>query len=199
MKLIGLLLFLTPLLSIAQSNEGLTDICYIENSEIVILGTSNVTDYSCKLFDLSNNSCIKISSTIYGKKIKLENAIITLDANGFNCDNELITRDFYKAIKGDEFPKIMVQFHEFTLVNEVADSPTQENVPYQLSINLAGETNNYSSKLKSLEVTQDQLTISGRVDLLMTDFNIVPPSALFGTIKTSNEISIDFLITFTFK
>lgn len=199
MKYFGFLFFLIPFVTQAQSTNELTDICFIENSKIIILGTSNVTDYSCKLYDFSNNSAIRISSRVFGHTIKLKNAAITLKADGFDCNNQLITRDFYKAIKGDEFPEIQVQFHQFTLIKEVSEFPTQENVPSKISIVLAGQTNYYSTHLSSLKVSQDQLTIEGSIDLLMSDFDIIPPKALFGTIQTDNEISIDFSITFTFK
>jgi hypothetical protein len=193
------LLFLLLSFTLKSQTKHLSDLCFIENSEIVILGTSNVTDYSCKLVDLSNNANIRISSARYGRTIKLKNAVIELFSSGFTCDNKFITNDFYKAIKGVEFPKIMVQFHQFTLEKEIGEYPIQENVPSKISINLAGQTNYYSPKLKTLSVASDQLTLTGSVDVLMTDFLIEPPTALLGTVKTNDQIQIDFFITFTFK
>ena len=199
MKHLLFLLFALPVVGWSQSHEDLTDLCSIENSEIVILGTSNVTDYTCKLYDFSNNSNIEISSEVYGHTIKLKNAKVKLKAKGFDCESRIMTNDFFKAIKGEEHPIISVEFHQFTLTQDVAYYPVQHNIPSKISIRLAGVRNYYSPRLSSLTVKSDQLTFTGFVDLKMTEFDIVPPTALFGTIKTADEIRVEFQITFQMK
>lgn len=199
MKFLFFLLFAIPVLGWSQSHQDLTDLCSIENSEIIILGTSNVTDYTCKLYDFSNNSNIEISSEVFGHTIKLQNAKVQLQAKGFDCENRIMTNDFFKAIKGEQHPIISVEFHQFTLTEDVAQHPVQQNIPSKISIRLAGVRNFYSPRLSSLKVKSDQLTFTGFVDLKMTDFDIVPPTALFGTVKTADEIRVEFQITFQMK
>ncbi len=199
MKYIGLFLLLLPITLFAQKNEALTNIFLIEDSEIIILGTSNVIDYTCKLHDLSNNANIRISSKVYGHTIKLNNAVVKLKSSGFDCDHKKMTNDFFKAIKGDEFPEVLVEFHQFTLIHDVSISPRQYKIPSKISIQLAGVTNYYSPRLSSLSVKENELTFTGSVKLLMTDFEIDPPTALMGAIKTANEIQIKFRITFKIK
>jgi len=41
------------------------------------------------------------------------------------------------------------------------------------------------------------LTITGIKKMKMTDYNVDPPKALMGTIKTGNEIAISFNLKFT--
>ena len=199
MKRIIFLYFLLPTIGFAQTNSDLRDICFIENSEVILLGNSNVTDYSCKLYDLSNNSHISIKSEVYGHTIKLENAVISLKSNGFECDNKIMTKDFYKTIKGAQFPEIKVEFLQFTLVQDIAKYQIQKDIPAKLLIQLAGKSNQYSTLLKSFSIHSNQLTMSGSIEVLMTDFDIDPPTALFGAVKTDDEIQVDFNITFTFK
>lgn len=196
---ISLFLLCIPYVSWSQSNNSLSHICFIENSEIIILGTSNVTDYQCKLFDLSNNTHIQISSTVFDHTIKLHNAIVLLKSKGFDCENKMMTSDFYHTIKGESHPTISVNFLQFTLVDAIENHPIQEQIPAKIAIQLAGITNYYSLLLSNLSVRSDELTVTGSVDLLMTDFDISPPTALFGAVKTADEIVIEFKITFRFK
>lgn len=196
---LSLFLLFLPFVSWSQSNNNLSNICFIENSEIIILGTSNVTDYQCQLYDLSNNTHIQISSAVFDHTVKLHNAIVHLESNGFDCEKKMMTSDFYQAIKGESHPTISVAFHQFTLVDAIENHPIQEQIPAKISIQLAGVTNYYSLPLSSLSIKPDELTVTGSVGLLMTDFDISPPTALFGAVKTADEIVIEFKITFRFK
>ncbi len=199
MRNLIILLFSIPFLGWSQSHEDLTDLCSIENSEIIILGSSNIADYKCELYDFSNNSNIEIVSEVYGHTIKLKNAKVQLKSKGFDCENRIMTNDFFKAIKGEQHPIISVEFHQFTLTQDVANHPVQQNIPSKISIRLAGVRNFYSPRLSSLTVKSDQLTFTGFVDLKMTEFDIDPPTALFGTVKTADEIRVAFKITFQMK
>ena len=193
-----LILFMWTNVLMAQNAQKITDVSSIEDSEIIIYGTSNVMDYSCELYDLSNNIELVIQSQVNGKTIKLQNAIIELKASNFVCDNKVMTNEFYTAIKGDSFPNISVEFHEFTLNQDVAIARYQENIASSISILLAGEKLTYNHQLSSLEVSEDELTLKGQLKVLMTEFGIKPPTAMMGMIQTGDQITIEFSITFKF-
>lgn len=76
--------FLCSQLVFAQNTQKITDVSSIDNSEIIIYGTSNVMDYSCKLDDLSNNTQLIIQSEVIGTTVQLQNAIIELKASQFH-------------------------------------------------------------------------------------------------------------------
>lgn len=194
-----IILFLILPFCAFNQHRQYADLCFIDDSEINILGSSNVTDYQCILHDLTNNSNIEIKSQVFDRTIKLQNAKVVLLANGFDCENRIMTKDFLKAIKGEKYPEITVAFHQFTLSDNVNKQPNQKNIPAKISIYLAGVTNYYSILLDRFEVKSDELQVVGLIHLRMSDFNITPPTALFGTIKTEDEITIDFKINFKFK
>ena len=41
-----------------------------------------------------------------------------------------------------------------------------------------------------------EVTFSGNKDLLMSDFDMTPPVALMGTVKTGNKVTIEFTLSF---
>ena len=171
----------------------------ISDSEINILGTSNVTDYKCILYDLDNNSDLQIKSTRKDLLIQLENAVIKLKSDGFNCNNGPMTSDFLKTLKAKEYPHIYIEFLSFQLNHSVREKNIQNNVTAKIAVTLAGVRKEYSFKLDSLLFAMDSITTSGKKEISMSDFNIAPPSALLGLVKADDLVTIDFRIVFNLK
>jgi polyisoprenoid-binding protein YceI len=47
-----------------------------------------------------------------------------------------------------------------------------------------------------VEQSGNAFTVKGTTDFRLTDFQIDPPTALMGTIKTGDEVTIEFKATF---
>ena len=47
------------------------------------------------------------------------------------------------------------------------------------------------------KVTGDKITLTGDHQTKMTDFKVDPPTAMFGTITTGDEVNIKFQTVFT--
>lgn len=193
-----LLLALFPLCLISQTTHP-AEWFQIENSEISILGTSNVTDYHCILHDLDNNSDLQIKSTTNGLYINLESAIIQLKSNGFSCDNNPMTKEFCKTIKADKHPYVFIEFLSFKLNHPVKEKSLQNDVIATIAVNLAGVRKVYALTLESLQFAMDSITIKGLKEINMSDFQIEAPSALFGLVQANDQVTIDFRIVFNLK
>ncbi|MBT8324059.1 MAG: YceI family protein, partial [Winogradskyella sp.] len=70
---------------------------------------------------------------------------------------------------------------------------------YTISVNgtltVTGVSKNVDLNLEVI-IEGDLIKINGKKDILMTDFEIDPPKALLGTIKTGNEITITYKSVF---
>lgn len=103
-------------------------------------------------------------------------------------------KKIYGALKEKKFPQIT-----YTLVNAkvVAPSDSAAN-QYVLdttgNLTIAGTTKSIEMKFAGKVNSDGSLHFQGKKDLKMTSFNIKPPTALFGTIKSADEISISFNI-----
>ena len=176
-------------------NSGIDKVSF-DNSEVRILGKSNLGDYECLLADLSNCPEKEVKSYVSGFKIELENNVIQVESDGVDCKNQLMNRDFRAAIKADEFPYILLELKEFTLQDAVTQKPFQKGIPSKISITLAGKTNNYDIELDYFKFEEQKIIIKGTKELAMSEYGIHAPSALFGMIKAEDAVKIDFLITF---
>ena len=60
------------------------------------------------------------------------------------------------------------------------------------SLNIAGVTRPVDMMVKVLIRGNRKLIFEGSQTIKMSDFDIAPPTALFGTLKTGNEVAINF-------
>jgi len=97
-------------------------------------------------------------------------------------------KNAYKALKTDEYPNI-----EFTLSECSMESATKGLATGKLII--AGFTRDVTFKIE-VEKSGSDFILKGSTDFLLTDFQIDPPKALMGTIKTGNAVTIEFNSTF---
>ena len=58
---------------------------------------------------------------------------------------------------------------------------------------IGGTKREFKTKVK-ISYTNGKIMLSGEKDFKLTDFNIEPPTAVFGTIKTGDEVVIHYNI-----
>jgi polyisoprenoid-binding protein YceI len=100
----------------------------------------------------------------------------------------------YKALKADADPQIT-----FLLGAPVTILPArlkQGSVALAGQLTMAGVTRAATLLVTRCTLTPDSMLLEGVENIKMTDFGIKPPSALFGTLKASADITISFKTTF---
>ena len=98
----------------------------------------------------------------------------------------------YKALKAKDYPKIKFIFKKGKIVDE---NKTFIDIELNGDLTIAGVTKNVTV-LTKINKNGDTIVLKGSHKLKMTDFGITPPKALLGTIKTGDEITIEFNLTF---
>ncbi len=171
-------------------------LCFDEKCEISINGESNITPYECRLIEKPNYDTIDVYSYTKNGLFYLENAIVKLDATSFKCDNRVMTNDFLKSIKADEYPVVSVDFRYFKLSEPLVDLPIQRNVPVKFYVTIAGEKRSYYAPYQLVRLDDKILTVKGSIKIKMSDFNITPPEALFGAVKVEDDIQMIFNVRF---
>ena len=59
------------------------------------------------------------------------------------------------------------------------------------TMNIAGTKKELTTKVK-IDYSNGKISLSGKKDFKLTDFNVEPPTAMFGTIKTGDEVAIHY-------
>lgn len=119
---------------------------------------------------------------------------LVMDVNSIKGESSIMSNKTYKALKADTNPKII-----FTLsapVKAIKADPGGTVISAKGTLMIAGVTKTVDMKVTIISLTQGKFIIQGSQVIKMTDYGISPPTALFGTLKTGDVVTVDFKTTF---
>lgn len=160
-----------------------------KSSEIKFSGTSSLHDWTMVVenahgdgsFIIENNAVKEIS----GLKLVIETESMKSGKSGMD-------ENAYKALNSKKHKNI--NFSLVSLEPAKADDVNKMLATGKLTINGVTKTIKISTDCKV--DASGKVVCSGSVPMKMTDFNVDPPTAMFGTIKTGDEITVDFNAVF---
>jgi hypothetical protein len=185
------------------------------SSQLVLEGSSNVTDWRCTGSSLEGEMNVaapldKINAVI--DRIEDGNIGVWManPAEGrfaqpqfrmripvanFRCGNKVMERDMSHALKADRHPAIDFEFTELRgNINHDLDAQNyQATIAGQLM--LAGSTREVEVLVIAERLAHDRFRIRAELPVRMTDFGIQPPTALFGMVKAKDELLVRFDLT----
>jgi polyisoprenoid-binding protein YceI len=140
---------------------------FAQSTRLVLEGSSNVTDWRCESTALDVNA-----------------REVHIPVKTIRCGNRQMERDLYRALRSDSYPSIDFRFTNMT---RAADRATIRG-----NLSLAGTTRMIEIDAGVQRIARDRVRMQVRVPLRMTDFNVTPPTALFGIVKARNELVAQF-------
>ena len=180
--------YLLPLLVLVSFQWVIAQENYtLKSSKFTIAGSSNVHDWESDVTKVKATGTFTVDA---GQIKAISGVKVEIPVTGIkSAKGSIMDKKTYEALKSDQNPSIT-----FTLTKINSISP-QGLVKASGNLKLAG-----TSKPIDLEVTvqtsgNGELTISGSKPLKMTTFGIEPPTAMFGAMKTADDITIKFNVT----
>lgn len=153
---------------------------------ITIAGTSTMHDWTMTSKQVTTQAQFEAETS--GKLSKINTLVVTIPAESLKSGKGAMDKNAYNALKTDKNKDIRFQLTS-AKVND-------ENITAQGTLTIAG-----SSKPIELTVTGKPeaggIRFQGSKKIKMTEFNVEPPSFMFGSVKTGDEITITFDITLT--
>ena len=112
------------------------------------------------------------------------------DVKSIKSGQSGMDKNIYKALKSDDFPKIEFKSENLKIEgNEITGKGT---------LTIAGQSKEINVNLELIKKDPRNI-VSGTIALKMTEYGIKPPTAVFGTIKTGDEIKIEILLSIKTK
>lgn len=157
-------------------------------SHVQIAGTSTLHDWTADVTKSNGTAELNFSD---GKLTSIEHLTITMETKTIKSKKgATMDKNMYKALKTDRFPTL-----NFTLTKVAPVSGNKVNAEGKLTI--AGITQTVNILATSKSTANGEWVFSGSKALKMTDYQVEPPVVLLGTLKTGNEITITFEMTFS--
>jgi len=110
----------------------------------------------------------------------------------------IMSRDMYEALKAGSYPQIHYQLKEAEFIENVfEDGAEWMRIMSRGIINVAGVEKEVNIPVLGKVLDNNRFHVKGEKELMMTEFDIQPPTALLGLIKAKNNITIKFDVIVT--
>lgn len=177
---IFVLFFLISNLSVAQQ-FNLNN----QESTLTVYGTSSLHDWHIVTENQNGKIVFKDINTSDIEKLN-----ISVKTESLKSGKNSMDKNTYKALKTDDYETITFQLVKIDNVTKKSESKFAIKATGDLTI--TGVKKRISLNFDIDISTAKSITLSGEKTIKMTDFNVDPPKALFGTITTGDEITIKF-------
>lgn len=165
------------------------------DSKLWIDGTSNLHSWSCKAekleaaidMDKAAAASLNVAAPHAVKRVEVKVPVKSLKCNHGGMDGNV-----YKALKADDSPEISYIMATLEASPSDKDSFTLKTVG---TLKIAGKENKVSMEVEATRLADGTLKAKGMVPVKMTDYGIQPPTAIFGRLKTGDEVKVNFELT----
>jgi polyisoprenoid-binding protein YceI len=165
------------------------------DSKLWIEGTSNLHGWSCRAekFDaIIELDAAAVAELATATPKVLKRVEVKVPVKALKCDHGGMDGNLYKALKADDTPEISYILATF-------DAAPGETDAFTLKTNgtlaIAGKENKLTMEIVATRLPDGTVKATGMVAIKMTDFGIKPPTAMFGTLRTGDEVKVNFALT----
>ena len=162
-------------------------------SKLWIEGTSNLHGWSCKATTLE--AAVELDAAAAAQVAvappkALKKVHVKVPVKSIKCGHGGMDGNLYKALRADESPEISYILATFEAApGEAKDSFTLHTVG---TLTVAGKENKVMMDVAATRLPDGTVKAAGMVPIKMTDFGIKPPTAIFGRLKTGDEVKVSF-------
>lgn len=152
----------------------------IDNSSLWVEGTSSLHNWKLKV-DL--DQIVITQSNV--KNDTLSSLKFKIPVMALKAPKKLMKKQIRKALKATKFPMLEVAIDRFFVKNDGLFFDTA-------TYTIAGFKKTLPIKCHYKMINKVQLLLSGTQKIQMTDFNMKPPSSMFGLMTAGNEVLVTF-------
>ena len=118
---------------------------------------------------------------------------LSIPVANISSDSGILTNNIHNNLKKNDYPNITFTLNDIV---SVTNSNGRTVITAIGTINAAGSDHQVTMQVNAEVINEQTLRFSGHQDLLMTDFNISPPTAMMGAFRSVDEITIVFDVLF---
>ena len=157
------------------------------SSKIEVSGTSTLHDWTEEVETVEGS----LSLALDGESIQGQSMSFTIPVESLKSGNSTMDDNTYKALNSKDHPNITFSS------NSVRVIPLGGSVKIEATgtLSIGGGSQNVTL-VAIAEKKGDQWECHGSKKIKMTDYGIDPPTAMFGTIKTGDDLNITYQINF---
>jgi hypothetical protein len=158
---------------------------------IKVSGSSNLHDWTMEAKNGSIEANLNLASNV-SYLAGIQSLSFNLPVKNLkSTEGSTMDNRAYDALKADKNPNINFKLLTAASTNSDANK-SQFKVTGELTI--AGVTNQISMTANSTKNADGTVIITGQQKIKLTQFGIKPPSFMFGALKVTDDITIDYIV-----
>ncbi|HEY9228009.1 MAG TPA: YceI family protein [Gemmatimonadaceae bacterium] len=166
------------------------------DSKLWIEGTSNLHGWACRTQEL--NATVELDAAVAAQVSvappkALKRVQVKVPVKSLKCGHGAMDGNLYKALNADATPDISYILATFEAV--AGDGKDSFSLKTQGTLTVAGKEQNIAMEVIATRLADGTVKATGMVPLRMTDFGVKPPTAIFGRLKTGDEVKVNFELT----
>ena len=186
-----LLLLTAVLLCLPQKATGQTSQFTLSQKETFrITGDSNVRAWQAEI--QSASGLLTMSSDESGSINRIETLSLSIQVDQILSESNVLNGTMHNSLKSSEYPQIT-----FTLQEFISAEPDADGLRIQATgvVHAAGVSHPVTMNVRA-SAHDGTIRFEGTHSLLMSDFDIEPPTAMMGMFRAADEIEILFDLIF---
>ncbi len=192
MRLINLKLAAILLVVVVQNSNAQSRYFILNNgkSSITIEGTSTIHDWEMKAEIFACSMNVNMESN----EIKdIRDVALNVKSKSITSDNSTMNSKTKKAIKVSYYPEINFQM---VSLNDFKKTGYEYSGHLWGNLTIAGVTKYVKINFISKLTNNGNINVTGSKKIDMTTFNVDPPTAMLGSLKTGKDVTISFDLHF---
>lgn len=181
---VGLLFFTTNNFIAQESKLNLAE------SKLTVFGTSNLHDWDIVAKAMSGKANFDFDANVLKD---IESLDFSVESEQLLSGKSGMDSNTFKALNSKKYKTINYKLTKILKITKV--SATTYTIEAQGDLMIAGTTKNITQVFTAV-VSGKKVILSGKTKITMTQFKVEPPTALFGTIKTGPDVTVDFKVTY---
>lgn len=163
-----------------------------------IEGSSTLNAFTCEVPDvdgygrlsLDNVRTVSLADVAAADEAIRAEVVVSVDQ--FDCGKERMNADLYEALQADRHPTITFRFDRAEMLgpDDSADDWSRIRVYGRLTV--AGTERAVAFEGRGRWLAPRTVQVQGSTPLLMSDFGVEPPRALWGLVKAHDRIEVHF-------
>lgn len=156
-----------------------------KNHELKVEGTSTIHDWHMNTTKASGTANLIVTE---GKLTSIDQLQVQFDAETLKSGKRKMDKNAYKALNTDDHSIISYTLDTLEILNDSTLSATG-------NLEISGHKEPVSMNV-NYALKDGAFHVKGSLPITFTQFSLEPPTAVFGTIKTGDELTLSFNATF---
>jgi polyisoprenoid-binding protein YceI len=182
-------------IAVTASAQTTARVAVAPESKLWFEGTSNLHGWSCtaEKFDaVIELDAAAVAELATATPKVLKRVEVKVPVKALKCGHGGMDDNLYKALKADDTPEISYILATFDAAPGEAEGFTLKT---NGTLAIAGKENKLTMNIVATRLPDGTVKATGVVPIKMTDFGIKPPTAMFGTLRTGDEVKVNFALT----